>query len=106
MKNKKDFNSDYSLSSLGIQLSVDQDQLLNRFFKTYYEKDMDLNQAMALDLYRAINCYRYYRNVDMFIELNPEATEHREEIESLWLEFHKLSDNELAEIALKALEEI
>ncbi len=105
MENRK-HTQEYSLSSLGIKLSVDQDELVTNFFSSYYDKELDLNSAMALDLYRAINCYRYYHDVDLFVEINPEAADHRDDIESLWEEFDKLSSSELAEIALKALEEV
>lgn len=85
---------------------INQDYLLNNFFGTYIDKRLDVNQAMALDLYRAINCYRHCGDVDEFVELNPEAIEHKDEVELLWNEFDRLSLGELADIAIKALEEV
>lgn len=84
----------------------EHDELLRLFFDKYLAQDINLEQAMAIDLYRAINCYRYYNDVDLLVEANPEACEHREEILALWEEFDRLSAQELAEISIKALQEV
>lgn len=84
----------------------EHDQMLSAFFNKYLNKDITLHQAMAIDLYRAINCYRYYHDVEALIEANPEAEAHRSEVVSLWEEFDRLSAKELSEIAIKALQEV
>lgn len=89
-----------------ISVEVDQDTLLNKFFGDYYEMELTLHQGMALDLYRAINCYRYYDDVNAFILENPDIASHEGEIVQLWEEFDQLTAPELAEIAIKALQEV
>ncbi len=61
---------------------------------------------MALDLYRAITCYRYYDSLQEFLDTNPELAEHSEDIVELWTEFDTLTSQELAEISLKLLEDL
>lgn len=84
----------------------DQMQLVSQFFDSFSGEELGLYKSMALDLYRAIICYRYYDSIEEFLDTNPELEEHKNEILELWKEFDNLSFQELAEISLKLLEDL
>lgn len=85
----------------------DQVELITTFFNSYTdEKELGFYQSMVVDLYRAITCYRMYDSLEEFMNLNPELNECKEDIAELWTEFSKLSDNELAEVALELLKDL
>lgn len=84
-----------------------QVELVTNFFSHYTdEKEMDYYKSMIVDLYRAVTCFRMYDNLEEFMAVNPELEECRNDIVQLWEEFSKLSQEELAEVALELLKEI
>lgn len=84
-----------------------QVELITNFFGRYTdEKELGYYKSMIVDLYRAVTCYRMYDSLDEFLEINPELHDCKEDIVELWSEFDKLSDNELAEVALELLQDI
>ena len=97
---KQEFLKDQNINVEG------QVQLVTRFFSDQSMQDLGTYQSMALDLYRAITCYRLYDSKDVFIAANPELMNCKQDIDELWREFDKLSSPELAEIAIKLLEDI
>ncbi len=92
--------------NIGKVAASQQMQLVTRFFESCTSRDKGLYASMALDLYRAITCYRYYDSLGEFLSTNPELSEHTKDIVELWTEFDSLSSQELAEIALKLLEDL
>ncbi len=90
----------------GKNAASEQMLLVTRFFESNSRKDNGLYASMALDLYRAITCYRYYDSLQEFLDTNPELDEHKQDIVELWQEFDTLSSQELAEISLKLLEDL
>ena len=95
------------LPEVNIGYFADQDKLFNLFFTSNYNKELGREEIMALDLYRAINCYRYYKeDLDTFFFDHPEALNQKKDVITLWMEFDKLDANELAEIAIKAIQDI
>ncbi len=92
------------LSSDDINLQV---ELVTGFFETYADDEkLSFYQSMVLDLYRAITCFRMYDSIDEFLELNPELQDCKDDINELWKEFSKLTQEEVAEISLELLQEI
>ncbi len=100
---KSKVNSELHINKLG---TSEQMKLVTRFFEACTKKDNGLYASMALDLYRAITCYRYYDSLQDFLDTNPELDEHKQDIVELWKEFDTLSSQELAEISLKLLEDL
>jgi hypothetical protein len=47
-----------------------------------------------------------YDSLEEFMAINPELKDCREDIVELWQEFDKLSDEELADVALELLQDI
>ncbi|MCE2928530.1 MAG: hypothetical protein LW817_02745 [Candidatus Caenarcaniphilales bacterium] len=84
-----------------------QVELVTAFFGQYTEdKDLDYYKSMIVDLYRAITCYRMYGSIEEFMKINPELEDSRTDIEELWKEFSRLSNEELADVALELLKDI
>lgn len=84
-----------------------QIELVTNFFSRYSdEKDLDYYKSMVVDLYRAITCFRIYESIEEFMRINPELEESRSDIEELWLEFERLSPEDLADVALELLRDI
>jgi|GEM_PF-1548225 len=100
---KAKVNSELHLNKAG---TGEQMILVTRFFEAASRRDNGLYASMALDLYRAITCYRYYDSLQEFLDTNPELDEHKQDIVELWQEFDTLSSQELAEISLKLLEDL
>ncbi len=100
---KAKINSELHLNKQG---TGEQMVLVTRFFESCTKKATGLYASMALDLYRAITCYRYYDSLQEFLDTNPELDEHKQDIVELWTEFDTLSSQELAEISLKLLEDL
>lgn len=84
-----------------------QVELVTSFFAGYSEaQEMDYYKSMIVDLYRAITCYRMYDSLEEFMAINPELNDCRQDIEELWKEFDRLSEPELAEVALELLRDM
>ena len=83
-----------------------QPALVDRFFKSFDGKEVTMAQCELIDLYRAIHCYRMYRDLETFFTINPELETNRSSITELWADFKKVSNEMLAEVALEVLEEI
>jgi hypothetical protein len=82
-------------------------ELISSFFETRVnDEGLNFYQSMVLDLYRAITCFRMYDSVAEFLEINPELKDCKLDIDELWKEFGKLTQQELAEISLELLQEI
>lgn len=98
----------------GIEISMEQNtgfaddqvSLVTQFFKFKTDNHNDFYKSMITDLYRAITCYRMYDSVNEFLAINPELNDCKADIEALWFEFDRLSDSELAEVALELLTDI
>ncbi len=98
----------------GIEISLsdkitavdDQVALVTNFFKFKNYSQNDFYKSMITDLYRAITCYRMYDSIEEFLRINPELQECRGDIQALWYEFDKLSETELAEVAIELLTDI
>lgn len=80
--------------------------LMSNFFNHQANRELELYQNLALDLYRAITCYRLYGTTTNFFHHNPELADYREDVEDLWNEFSGLDESELASVAIKLLEDI
>lgn len=89
--------------SFGVEEQV---ELVTKFFDDFGHDNLNLQQSMALDLYRAIQCYRLYDNVEVFLETNPELNVCQEDIVDLWKEFDEMDAKDLAEISIKLLEDL
>lgn len=100
-----DDNRNSNQSSTG---SIDsQVELVTSFFSKFADdRELGYYKSMVVDLYRAITCYRMYDNLDEFLSINPELKDAREDVIELWQEFDKLSEPELAEVALELLQDI
>lgn len=84
-----------------------QVELVTDFFEAFSQDGyLSSYQEMVLDLYRAITCFRMYDSVAEFLELNPELLECKDDIDELWKELSKLTQEEIAEISLELLQEI
>lgn len=83
-----------------------QIKLVSTFFEKIDNCEDDAFGCMLLDLYRAITCYRMYNSLDEFMRINPELEDCRSDVRELWAEFDKLTEEELAEVALELLEGI
>ncbi len=84
-----------------------QAELVTSFFNSYTDdKELGFYQAMIVDLYRAITCYRMYDSLEEFMAINPELNDCKEDIEELWKEFDKLTEPELADVALELLKDL
>lgn len=108
MASNEDFGSELHLEKiqdLGFLID-DQIQLVGDFFRIYSQKELRPRQGVVLDLYRAICCYRLYKDVNNFLDINPELVEYKHDIELLWGEFASLSETELAEVCLRLLQEV
>ena len=82
---------------------MNQLELTSRFFRG--KRGNSTYGEMCLDLYRAITCYRMYDGVSEFMKLNPELESSREDVKELWDEFDKLTEENLADVALALLSE-
>ncbi len=100
-----DDSRDSSAASTG---NIDsQVELVTSFFSHFTDdKELGYYKSMIIDLYRAITCYRMYDSLEEFMAINPELKDCREDIVELWQEFDKLSDEELADVALELLQDI
>ncbi len=100
-----DDSRDSSRASTG---NIDsQVELVTNFFSHFTDdKELGYYKSMIVDLYRAITCYRMYDNLDEFMAINPELKDCKEDIIELWQEFDKLTDEELADVALELLQDI
>lgn len=84
-----------------------QVELVTTFFSNFInDQEIGYYKSMVVDLYRAITCYRMYDNLNEFLAMNPELTDCKSDIVELWYEFDKLSETELAEVALELLQDI
>ena len=84
-----------------------QVELVTNFFSHFTDdKELGYYKSMIVDLYRAITCYRMYDSLEEFMAINPELKDCREDIVELWQEFDRLSDEELADVALELLQDI
>jgi hypothetical protein len=77
-----------------------------RFLGSFDSYDLGDYQSLALDLYRAITCYRMCSDPKRFLELNPELSFCSQDIFELWEEFDQLSQEELANIAIRLLSDL
>ena len=84
----------------------EQIDIISQFFHQHSSRDLNLYQSLALDLYRAIVCYRLYKNVDNFVILNPEFESCKEEISELWSEFSFMTESELSDVCIKILKDL
>lgn len=100
-----DDSRDSSRASTG---NIDsQVELVTNFFSHFTDdKELGYYKSMIVDLYRAITCYRMYDSLDEFMAINPELKDCKEDIIELWQEFDKLTDEELADVALELLQDI
>lgn len=100
----EDKTSQTSSTTGGMDTQV---ELVTSFFSHYTdEKEMDYYKSMIVDLYRAVTCFRMYDSLDEFMAVNPELEDCRHDIVQLWDEFGRLSQEDLAEVALELLKEI
>lgn len=85
---------------------MNQIDLIQLYFDKVQSRDHTGYEAMLMDLYRAITCFRYYESFELFMRVNPEFVEAKKDIKDLWKEFETLTDSQLAEVGLEILQDL